>query len=134
MNRPKIGVGVCVVHDGKVLFGKRLNAHGDGTWCFPGGHLEYGETFEQCAIREVLEETGLTIENPRMVGCTNDVFKKENKHYVTIYMQAESTSSDAKVLEPEKMTDWQWFSWDELPSPLFLPMQTLIKSGFRAKV
>jgi len=45
--RPYIGVGVCVVKDGKVLLGKRQNAHGDGCWCFPGGHLEFKESIEK---------------------------------------------------------------------------------------
>ena len=53
---PKVGVGVAVVKDGKVLLGKRKNAHGEGTWSFPGGHLEYKESWEDCAIRETLEE------------------------------------------------------------------------------
>jgi 8-oxo-dGTP diphosphatase len=37
-DRPKVGVGVCIVKDNKVLLGKRKNSHGDGTWAFPGGH------------------------------------------------------------------------------------------------
>ena len=130
-DRPKVGVGVCVVHDGKVLFGKRLNAHGDGTWSFPGGHLEFGESFEACAARETLEETGLEIFDIKFITATNDVFIKEDKHYITVYMQATAKSPDAKVMEPDKMVDWEWFEWDNLPSPLFLPMQNLLKTGFR---
>lgn len=38
-NRPKVGLGVFIMKDGKVLLGKRKNAHGDDDWCFPGGHL-----------------------------------------------------------------------------------------------
>jgi 8-oxo-dGTP diphosphatase len=60
-NRPYIGVAVIVVREGRVLLGKRKNAHGAGTWQFPGGHLEYGESIESCARRELFEETGLTI-------------------------------------------------------------------------
>ena len=55
--RPKVGVGVFVFKDGKTLLGKRKNAHGDGTWNPPGGHLEFNESIEQCAQREVLENT-----------------------------------------------------------------------------
>ena len=59
--KPKVGLGVCIVKDNKVLLGKRKGSHGAGTWSFPGGHLEFQETWEKCAKREVLEETGLKI-------------------------------------------------------------------------
>ncbi len=129
--RPKVGVGVCVVKGGKVLLGQRLNAHGEGSWCFPGGHLEFGESWENCAIREVFEETGLAIKNIRFVTCTNDIFSREDKHYITIYMQADWKVGKPQVLEPDKMIKWQWFDWDKLPSPLFIPMQHLVETGFR---
>ena len=58
---PKVGVGVIVVRDGKVLLGKRRGAHGEGSWSFPGGHLEFNELLEICAKREAKEETGLEI-------------------------------------------------------------------------
>ena len=53
--RPKIGVGVIVNKDNKVLLLQRKNAHGEGTWCFPGGHLEFNEEIEDCVKREVEE-------------------------------------------------------------------------------
>ena len=49
MNHPKVGVGVVVVKDGKVLVGKRIGSHGAETWAFPGGHLEWNEKIEECA-------------------------------------------------------------------------------------
>lgn len=128
--RPKVGLGVCIVKDGKVLLGKRKNAHDEGSWCFPGGHLEFGESYEDCARRETAEETGITIKNIRFITATNDIFLQEQKHYITIYMLAEYDSGEVKVMEPDRQTDWQWFSWDNLPQPLFIPMQNLIKSGF----
>ncbi len=130
VERPKVGVGVIVVKDSKVLLGKRINAHGEGSWSFPGGHLEFSESWEQCAKRETLEETGIAITNIRFATATNDIFETEQKHYITIFMLADYVSGDAKVLEPEKCETWEWFSWDSLPNPLFLPIQNLIKSGF----
>ena len=62
-NRPKVGVGVIVIKDGKILLGKRKGPHGGGFWAFPGGHLEFNESLEDCARREVLEETGISIKN-----------------------------------------------------------------------
>ena len=54
-----IGVGVIVVHEGKVLLGLRTGSHGANTWAFPAGHLEFQETVEECALRELKEQTGL---------------------------------------------------------------------------
>jgi 8-oxo-dGTP diphosphatase len=131
-DRPKVGIGVCIIKDNKVLFGKRKNSHGDGTWCFPGGHLEFGESWEECAIRETMEETGLKIKNIRFSTATNDFFEKENKHYITIFMLADYNSGEVKVMELDKCEKWDWFEWEEnkLPQPLFVPQQNLLKQKY----
>ena len=58
---------VALVRDGKVLLIKRAYAPYQHLWTLPGGRIEPGESIEQCAIREVAEEVGLTIRNPRPV-------------------------------------------------------------------
>jgi len=127
---PRIGVGVIITRDNKVLLGKRKNAHGEGTWCPPGGHLEFMETIEDCARRETSEETGVEITNIVKPVFTEDFFKKENTHYITILVTAEWKSNEPQILEPEKCEKWDWFSWDNLPSPMFLPMQNHIDQGY----
>jgi len=129
--RPKVGVGAIVVNDDKILLGKRKNAHGDGSWSFPGGHLEFGESVEDCAARETLEETGIKIKNIRQATFTNDIFEKEQKHYITLFMISEYDSGKLQNMEPEKCEKWDWFSWDKLPSPLFIPIQNLIRQGYK---
>lgn len=129
-NRPKIGIGVIVIKDGKVLLGKRKDAHGEGSWGFPGGHLEFNEEVEECAIREVKEETGISIKNIRKGTFTNDIFKKEGKHYVTLLVISDFASGKVRVMEPEKCENWEWFEWDSLPQPLFIPIQSLLKQKF----
>ena len=114
----------------KVLLGKRKNAHGAGTWQFPGGHLEYNESIQDCAKREVLEETGIHIKNIRLGPYTNDRFEREQKHYVTLFVVAEYDSGDVEVKEPEYSETWEWFEWGCLPSPLFLPARNLVEQGF----
>lgn len=129
--RPKVGVGVIVMKDNKVILGKRINKHGHKTWCFAGGHLEFGESWEECAHRETMEEIGITIKNVRFSNVvTNDFFSLENKHYITIYMLADYDSGQVNVLEPEKCEAWEWFEWDALPEPLFLPIQNLLKQEY----
>lgn len=131
MTVPRIGVGVCLKFDGQVLFGLRQGAHGDKTWAFPGGHLEMGETPEETAVRETLEETGLKIEDPRFIGATNDLFEKEGKHYVTLFYEAEAPHGDPELLEPHKCVKWEWFSWQNLPKPLFVTIPNIIEQGYR---
>ncbi len=130
-DRPKVGVGVIVLSKNKVLLGKRKSPHGDGTWSFPGGHLEYGETPEECALRELAEESGLTkVTNIRRGPYTNDVFDESQKHYITLHILMDLVEGEAVVMEPDKLEQWQWFDWNHLPSPLFLPQKNLLKQNF----
>ena len=129
-NKPKVGVGVIVIKDGKVLIGKRRGAHGSGSWAFPGGHLEFNESWEECARREVMEETGIQINNLCFGTATNDIFEKENEYYITIFMVADLASGVVETKEPHKCEKWEWFSWDKLPHPLFIPFQNLLKTKF----
>jgi 8-oxo-dGTP diphosphatase len=124
-----VGVGVIILRDGKVLLGERAGAHGAGTWALPGGHLEFGETVADCARREVLEETGLALHDIASAPYTSDVFAVEGRHYVTLFVTAQATG-EPMVLEPAKCLGWQWFHWEQLPKPLFAPLQTLRDSGF----
>lgn len=128
--KPQVGVAVIVVKNSKILLGKRRNSHGSGTWQFPGGHLEFGETIEDCAKRELFEETGLTIRNIRSGPYTNDIFKTERKHYITLFVIAEYDSGVLTLKEPHKCEKWEWFSWSHLPEPKFLPIRNLIKQHF----
>lgn len=130
----QVGVGVIVTRDGLLLLGERRGSHGAGTWALPGGHLEYGETIEDCARREVLEETGLTLGGFHRASFTSDVFPQERRHYVTLFMQAEAGDGEARVMEPDKCVRWLWCRWSDLHAPalqpLFLPLASLRDSGF----
>lgn len=129
-NRPKVGVGALIIKDDSVLLGKRKNAHGEGMWAPPGGHLEFGEEFTDCVLREVAEEVGLTVRNVRFGTVTNNIFSEEQKHYVTIMMLADYAAGEPQVLEPDKCEEWQWFPWKQLPAPLFLPLKQTLGIGF----
>ncbi len=115
---PKVGVGVLVFKDGKVLLHKRKGSHGAGEWSFPGGHLEYMESFEDCAQRETKEECGIDIKNIRFQYTAN-VKKYAPKHYVHIGLIADWKAGEPVAIEPEKGEDWSWHDPDNLPEPLF---------------
>lgn len=127
---PRVGVGVIVIRDVRILLGERFNAHGAGTWQFPGGHLEFGETIAACARREVREETGLQLGPVQLGPYTNDVFADEDRHYITLYAIARVPCGTPTVREPEKCARWEWFEWSRLPAPLFLPIRHLLAQGF----
>lgn len=122
VGQPQVGVGVMIERDGKILLGRRRNSHGDGSWSWCGGHLEYGESFEHCAIREVAEESGLVVQRLRFL-CLHNILAYD-KHYVDIQFIAEQIApGEPQLLEPHKIAEWGWFALDALPQPLFKPVE-----------
>jgi len=125
--RPKACVGVMVFKDGKVLIGKRKGSHGAGEYSVPGGHLEFKESFEECAKRETLEEAGVDIENIKFL-CVMNIDKHEGRQDVTLGVVTNWKSGEAKIMEPNKCDGWGWYDLDNLPEPLFYPTQIIIDS------
>ena len=134
----RVGIGCFVWKDGKFLLQQRLGSHGEGTWSCPGGHLEFGETWEECAAREVYEETGMRITNVRFLAATNDKFAEKGKHYVTIWVESDWLEGEATIVEPNKCTAQGWYDFKSLPSPLFEPCWQNLKLAhpelFKAQV
>jgi 8-oxo-dGTP diphosphatase len=128
----KTGVAALVVREGRYLFGKRLGAHGAGTWSLPGGKPDADESLEECALRELYEETGLVGHGTSLVAETFDEFPADDGGltYATHYLLVAEVSGEPRVVEPAKCGGWEWFGWDELPAPLFLPIVNLLKQGF----
>ncbi|KAI8341980.1 MutT/NUDIX family protein [Chlamydoabsidia padenii] len=130
----QVGIGSIIKHrfgnNLKFLVSQRKSSHGAGTWQLAGGHLEFKESFEECARRESLEETNLDIGIPTFLAITNDIMA-EDKHYVTVFMQSQIDRIDnLKVMEPDKIQgEWQWVTWQELTqrTPLFQPLVHLIR-------
>lgn len=123
----RVGVGVFILSSPSpstssensnptILLGKRLSSHGSGTYALPGGHLEYGETPEVCAAREVLEETGLHVTDVTFLTATNDFMESEGRHYVTLFVSCRRVdeTQKARVEEPGKCEGWEWWGWGEV--------------------
>jgi 8-oxo-dGTP diphosphatase len=123
----KVGVSTLVSNGDRVLLVRRAHTHGDGTWGPPSGHFNFGESIEDCSQRETKEETGVDIDTIKFRAITNDLFTQEQKHYITIWVDAHYVSGTPHVDAPEEESEVGWFTWDALPQPLFLPLQHLLE-------
>jgi len=129
MDFPRVGVAAMIIKDGRILLIRRKGSHGEGSWATPGGHLEFGETPEVCAIRETREEVGIEITNVRFIAVTNDIFEESGKHYITLWMQADLLSGEPKIAAEDEVAEFGWFNWDCLPSPRFIPFENLLNQN-----
>jgi 8-oxo-dGTP diphosphatase len=125
MERPRVGICVVVLREGKVLLGRRKGAHGAGEYATPGGHLEHLEGFAACAAREVREETGLEIGPVRFLRAQN-VTRYAPRHYVDLAFAADWRAGEPEVREPDKVEGWAWYDLAALPSPLFATMPSAL--------
>ena len=137
IKKPKVGAGVGVLilnKDKKILLGKRHDNLDkadsafriSACWTMPGGKLEFGETFEECGKREVEEETGIKLNSIKVICTNNDM--NECAHFITIGLISEEFEGEAKVIEPEEITEWGWFSLNNLPENLFFPSAHILEN------
>ena len=123
MGEVRAGVGVVIKNsEGRVLVGRRITEHAP-YYSIPGGHLEEGESFEECGIREICEETGIIIdpENINVIGITNDLetFRESGRHYISVILYTESFTGEPELKEPDKCEGWIWADPGNLPQPHF---------------
>ena len=140
--KKRIGAGFGVIilnNEGKILLGKR---HPDpdkadsafrsaGEWSLPGGKLDWGESFEEGAIREAKEETDLDIIDPEVISLHN--CRNEHAHFVTVGLIAKNFKGEPKVMEPDEMTEWGWFDLNDLPEPRYFPSFMVIENYLKNK-
>ena len=99
--RPVLGVGAIILEGDKILLEKRKNMPSKGKWSVPGGLVELGESVENAVIREVKEETGLDVYEPRLVDVVTYVSMGERGavmyHYVIIDYLVNVKGGNAKA-------------------------------------
>lgn len=116
MNHPILAVGAVVFHNDAVLLVKRAKPPNAGEWAIPGGKVKMGETLQQAAEREILEETGITIRAGEVIYqfeiIERDEQGKVKKHYVILDLiasyisgvpKANDDASDARWVVPEEL-------------------------------
>jgi 8-oxo-dGTP diphosphatase len=121
MNQVKVGVGVLVRKEGRMLTGRRTETCTTGAGCYsmPGGNLEAGETWAECGEREVWEETTMKIKVVPYKGqpymwVSEHFFNKGNDHYVVIWLLADWIEGEPLNVEPSKNEGWTWVTLKEL--------------------
>lgn len=130
-NVERVGIGVMIIDDGKVLLGHRLSKRSDtggiqepDCWSLPGGKQEMFETMFEGAKREIKEETNLDIDELELFGATDDIAK--DRHFVTLHIIAKSFSGELIAMEPEKKDKWEWFNLNKLPENIYSPSKKFI--------
>ena len=127
MDHVKVGVGVLLIKGGLIFLSKRKGAHANGTWGSTGGHLEFGETLEECARREAKEEFGLILKNLQFLCVANVI--EYGQHYLDVeFLSVLNEGQCPDIKEPEKFETFGWFSRDNLPVPLFKPLEYAVQS------
>ena len=89
---------MCMICDGKgnVLVQNKTNSAVWHGWNFPGGHVEKGEYVTPSVVREMQEETGLTIEQPKLCGIKEFHTEKDRKRYIVFLYVADRFSGELK--------------------------------------
>ena len=122
-----MGVGVVFVRRGEVFLAKRRGAHGEDTWGSAGGHLEFGETLEDCARREAMEELGLSVGELRVLCLSNIV--AYNRHYVDVEFLGDIGEQEPVPTATDgSFGEYGWYPLTDPPQPLFEPMRLAIES------
>lgn len=107
--RPAIASAV-ITNEGKVLLVRRRVKEGSLSWQFPGGEIEAGESAGQAAVREVREETGLTVKDCKIIGKRIH----PNTGRAIVYVACEVSGGVAGVIDDDELDAFAWASKDEL--------------------
>lgn len=126
MNQPRVGVGVMIVKDGRVLMARRRSGQRPGWYGWIGGKLEFGETLQACARREAREEAGLEVDNLRLL-CISTIIVAD-QHWIDVEFQADIASGEPRAAAPDEIDEWAWYPLDDLPGPIFEPAQLALAS------
>ncbi len=114
--KPVVGVGAIILEGDRILLEKRKNSPGKGKWSIPGGLVNLGETAEEAVVREVKEETGLEVYDPRLVDVVSYISLDEKNavlyHYVIIDYFL--TSKGGKPNAASDAEDLKWVSFHEV--------------------
>jgi 8-oxo-dGTP diphosphatase len=125
---PVPAAGVILERDGEVLLVKRRDEPRAGAWCLPAGFMEYGESPERCAIREVKEETGLTVRLDGVFGVYAGFDDPRTRAVLILYRVSRATG---RLRPGDDAIEARWFAPARLPRAIaFLAHRQALKDYF----
>lgn len=131
-HNPAVAVNVIVEDKRKILLIKRRFEPFKGLWSLPGGYVEYGETVENAAKREVKEECGLDIQPSRIVGVYSELERHPWKHAIAICYAAKKVKGQIKSRSKEGNVDF--FEMNRIPKELAFDHAKMIKDYIRSTI
>ncbi len=131
----KIGVQAFVINKkGQLLMGLRKDPYDKGNWGMPGGHLDLGETLEECTLRELVEETGLVADHALQFGSVEQPITLSNKHYLHFgFLVKDFDEKEFINGEPDDIDHWEWFDLDNMPANLAPTQREMILKFLKFK-
>jgi ADP-ribose pyrophosphatase YjhB (NUDIX family) len=115
---PRVGCGVAIVRDGRLLLIRRVREPEAGCWGLPGGKVDPYEPVQDAARREIAEEIGVELIGERLLCVVDLIDRARGEHWVAPVFLAQAFAGEPTILEPEKHSGLDWFALDALPSPL----------------
>jgi len=114
---PGLGCGAAIVRDGRILLVLRRKPPEAGLWNLPGGKVDFLERVEDAIVREVREETGVTIALSRLL-LVSQLISADGQHWVSPVYLAQVVSGEPENREPVKAGAVEWFAMDSPPANL----------------
>ena len=128
---PRVATGIFLFNEDKILIFK--SHKWNNQYCVPGGHVDFGETTQECVIRETKEETGVNITNPKLIKISQCIFPKdfyEKRHF--IFYNYIAKTNETNVILNEEAQEYEWVSLNKvLEFDLGQPTQDMIKQIIR---
>ncbi len=117
--KPALAVACLLFNQGRILLSQRPKTPQQNSWQCPGGFVQMNESLEAAGKRILQQKLAVSLKLSSTCFYSNNIFKTEQQHTFTLYLSA---SCPASLIKSEK---WQWFALEQLPQPLFLPLQIL---------
>ncbi len=111
---PKIVVGILARNKNKFLLAREMLEDGKESWIVPGGKVEFGESIEESAKRELLEETGIKAKNLKFICFKEAIFPKVNYHTVIFFYETRTNKTKLEKDIDGKVIESKWFTRSEI--------------------